>query len=66
MLEGTFEAMIEGAMHTVKPASAVYIPANAEHFGRATSDADVVFFTCKDAVRAGRHKKLASCETYGG
>jgi quercetin dioxygenase-like cupin family protein len=49
VLEGTFEAMIEGTRHTVKPGSAVYIPANAEHFGRATPEADVVFFTCKDA-----------------
>lgn len=49
VLEGTFEAMIEGKQHFVKPGSAVYIPANAEHYGRATADADVVFFTCKDA-----------------
>ena len=49
ILEGTFEAMIEGKEHIVKPGSAVYIPANAEHFGRASADADVVFFTCKDA-----------------
>lgn len=49
ILEGTFEANIKGDKHIVKPGSAVYIPANAEHFGRATPDADVVFFTCKDA-----------------
>ncbi len=49
VLEGTFEATIEGTTHTVKPGSAVYIPANAEHFGRASADGDVVFFTCKDA-----------------
>jgi len=49
VLEGTFEATIEGEKHTVKPGSAVYIPANAEHFGQATPEADVVFFTCKDA-----------------
>jgi quercetin dioxygenase-like cupin family protein len=48
VLEGTFEAMIEGKKHTVKPGSAVYIPANAEHYGKATPEADVVFFTCKD------------------
>ena len=49
ILEGTFEATIEGQKHTVRPGSVVYIPANAEHFGRAGADADVVFFTCKDA-----------------
>ena len=49
VLEGTFEATIKDQKHTVKPGSAVYIPANAEHFGRASADADVVFFTCKDA-----------------
>jgi quercetin dioxygenase-like cupin family protein len=27
----------------------VYVPANAVHSGKATPDADVVFFTCKDA-----------------
>jgi hypothetical protein len=27
----------------------VYIPANTLHDGRATPEADVVFFTCKDA-----------------
>jgi quercetin dioxygenase-like cupin family protein len=49
VLEGTFEANIEGKTHFVKPGSVVYIPANAEHFGKATPEADVVFFTCKDA-----------------
>lgn len=49
VLEGTFEAVIEGASHIVKPGSAVYIPANAEHFGRASPEGDVVFFTVKDA-----------------
>lgn len=49
ILEGTFETTIEGKQHIVKPGSAVYIPANAVHTGRATPDADVVFFTCKDA-----------------
>jgi len=27
----------------------VYVPANAVHSGKATPDADVVFFTCKDS-----------------
>lgn len=48
VLEGTFEATIEGKTHIVKPGSAVYVPANAEHFGRASAEGDVVFFTCKD------------------
>jgi len=49
ILEGNFEAMIEGKSQIVGPGSAVYIPANAEHYGRATPEADVVFFTCKDS-----------------
>jgi quercetin dioxygenase-like cupin family protein len=40
VLEGTFSA---------KPGSVVYIPANTIHAGKATPEADVVFFTVKDA-----------------
>jgi quercetin dioxygenase-like cupin family protein len=31
------------------PGSAIYIPANTIHHGKATKDGDVIFFTVKDA-----------------
>src|SRR5215468_3337796 len=40
ILEGTFRA---------KPGSVVYVPSNVVHSAQATPDADVVFFTVKDA-----------------
>jgi quercetin dioxygenase-like cupin family protein len=49
VLEGTLEAEVEGKAVTVKAGSVVYVPSNAVHSSRATPDADVVFFTCKDA-----------------
>jgi len=49
VLEGTFRATIDGKQIDVKPGSVVYVPANIIHAGRATPEADVVFFTVKDA-----------------
>ena len=49
ILEGTFDATVDGKDVTVRAGSVLYIPANAIHSGRATPDADVVFFTVKDA-----------------
>jgi quercetin dioxygenase-like cupin family protein len=49
VLEGTFKAQIDGNEVEAKAGSLVYIPANAVHGGKAGPDADVVFFTCKDA-----------------
>ena len=49
VLEGTFRATIDGQQVDAKPGSVVYIPANTMHAGKATPEADVVFFTCKDA-----------------
>lgn len=49
ILEGTFKAKIDGKEIEAKAGSVVYVPANAIHGGQATPDADVVFFTCKDA-----------------
>ena len=49
VLEGTFRATIGGQQVDAKPGSVVYIPANTVHAGKATPEADVVFFTCKDA-----------------
>jgi quercetin dioxygenase-like cupin family protein len=49
VLQGTFHANIGGKEFDVKPGSVVYIPANTIHAGKATPEADVVFFTVKDA-----------------
>ena len=49
ILEGTFQAEVDGKKVEAKAGSLVYIPANAVHGGAATPDKDVVFFTCKDA-----------------
>ncbi len=49
VMEGTFRATIGGQQIDAKPGSVVYIPANTIHDGKATAEADVVFFTVKDA-----------------
>jgi quercetin dioxygenase-like cupin family protein len=49
ILEGTFQGEIEGKKFEAKAGSVVYVPSNSIHSGKATPDADVVFFTCKDA-----------------
>jgi quercetin dioxygenase-like cupin family protein len=49
ILEGTFHATVGGKAIEAKPGSVLYIPADAVHDGKAGSDADVVFFTVKDA-----------------
>ena len=49
ILEGTFRGEIGGKPFTAKPGSVLYIPADTIHAGKATSEGDVVFFTCKDA-----------------
>jgi len=49
ILEGTFEATVAGKDVTAKAGSVLYIPSNAVHSGKATPEADVVFFTVKDA-----------------
>jgi quercetin dioxygenase-like cupin family protein len=49
ILEGTFHATIDGKQIDAKPGSVVYIPANTIHAGKATPEADVLFFTVKDA-----------------
>jgi len=48
ILQGTFIAEIEGKKIEAKAGSVVYIPSNTIHGGKATPDADVVFFTVKD------------------
>lgn len=46
IMEGEFEAQIDGVPVHGKPGSVIYIPANAIHGGKAKGD--LVFFTCKD------------------
>jgi quercetin dioxygenase-like cupin family protein len=49
ILEGHFCGEIDGKPFDAKPGTVLYIPANTIHAGKATPEADVVFFTCKDA-----------------
>lgn len=49
ILQGTFKASVGGKDVTATAGSVVYIPSNVVHSGNATPDADVVFFTVKDA-----------------
>ncbi len=48
ILEGTFEAVVDGKPIEAKPGTVVYIPADTIHSGKASADGDVVFFTVKD------------------
>ena len=48
ILQGTFEAVIDGKSIEAKPGTAIYIPADIIHSGKASADGDVVFFTVKD------------------
>jgi quercetin dioxygenase-like cupin family protein len=48
ILEGTFNAVVDGKSIEAKPGTVVYIPADTIHAGRASADGDVVFFTVKD------------------
>ena len=49
VLEGTFDCEISGQHYLAEAGSVVYVPADSMHKGRATPEADVLFFTCKDA-----------------
>jgi quercetin dioxygenase-like cupin family protein len=49
ILEGTFRATIGGQAVEAGPGSVLYVPADTVHDGKAGADADVVFFTVKDA-----------------
>jgi quercetin dioxygenase-like cupin family protein len=48
ILEGTFNAVVDGKSIEAKPGTVVYIPADTIHAGKASADGDVVFFTVKD------------------
>jgi quercetin dioxygenase-like cupin family protein len=49
ILEGTFVGEVSGQPFQATAGTVVYVPSNAMHSGKATPDADVVFFTVKDA-----------------
>ncbi len=49
ILQSTFKGEIGGQPFEARPGTALYIPANVVHSGRATPEGDVVFFTVKDA-----------------
>ena len=49
ILEGTFKARIGDDEVEARAGSVVYVPSNVVHSAKATPDADVVFFTVKDA-----------------
>jgi len=59
ILEGTFQAKIGDKQLEAKPGSVLYVPANVAHSGKATQEADVVFFTCKDASHSLHGTKAA-------
>jgi quercetin dioxygenase-like cupin family protein len=49
ILEGTLQAKIGDKQLEARPGSVLYVPADVVHSSKATAEADVVFFTCKDA-----------------
>jgi len=59
ILEGTFQAKIGDKQLEANPGSVLYVPANIVHSGKATPEADVVFFTCKDASHSLHGTKAA-------
>jgi quercetin dioxygenase-like cupin family protein len=59
ILEGTFRATIGGEDVEAKPGSVLYIPANTTHAGKATPEADVLFFTVKDTSHSLHGVKAA-------
>jgi quercetin dioxygenase-like cupin family protein len=59
ILEGTFRANIGGQDVEAKPGSVIYIPSNTMHSGKATPDADVLFFTVKDTSHSLHGVKAA-------
>jgi len=48
VLQGTLEGEVAGVASRLTAGSVMYVPANAVHAARATTDEDVVFFTVKD------------------
>ena len=59
ILEGTFRAKIGDQEVDAKPGSVLYIPSNTMHSGKATPEADVLFFTVKDTSHSLHGLKAA-------
>ncbi len=59
ILEGTFAANIGGKVVKAPAGSVLYIPSDVVHSGKATPEADVVFFTCKDTSHSLHGNKRA-------
>ena len=59
VLEGTLRATIGDSEVEAKPGSVLYVPSNVIHSAAATTDADVVFFTVKDASHGLHGTKAA-------
>ena len=59
ILEGTFRAKIGDSEVVAKPGSVIYVPSNVIHSAEATPEADVVFFTVKDASHGLHGTKAA-------
>src|SRR5690348_8732895 len=59
ILEGTFDAEVDGQKVKAKPGTLLYLPANVVHSGKATADGDVMFFTVKDASHSLHGVKAA-------
>ena len=49
VLEGTFATVVGDKEFLARPGSVIYVPSNVVHATKATPEADVVFFTVKDA-----------------
>jgi len=62
ILEGTFLARIGDKDIAAGPGSAVYVPADVVHSGKASSERDVVFFTVKDASHSLHGVKAGSSD----
>ena len=48
VMQGTLDTEVASVKSRVSKGSLVYIPSNVVHSAVATSDEDVLFFTCKD------------------
>jgi quercetin dioxygenase-like cupin family protein len=59
ILEGTFRATVGGKDVEAPAGTVLYIPSNVVHSGKATAEADVVFFTVKDASHSLHGMKAA-------
>lgn len=52
ILEGIFQGKVGEQQIVAKPGSIIYVPADTMHSGKATPEADVVFFTVKDSTHS--------------